>query len=251
MKQKVVWVSLLVVAAAVAGDPVSGTLIENVWQAGAPSAYTSSSGIFPCREFFYFGSTGIGLNLHMESCGNGCPAPNSTLAVLAQQAVDMANGDRVGFLLATANETPTNSVNFDYSTDPLQLVRLPTPVVVNSCYQCPPGNEGLVVAVRSVAGGLYGPNAAAAVTGYRIMTALSAGNPGNDASACSVAATIAVPGGIGAVSDAFTVSCPTTGGKDAWIATQLSFENGAIVSQVGSAPKRVHCGGSLADPKGK
>jgi hypothetical protein len=233
-----------------AGDPLSGTLIGNAWQIGAPGAYSPLAGYWPCSQnFLYFGSTGLGLNLHMEGCGQGCPPANATLAVLAQQAVDLPNGGPVGFLLATAAETPVAGVNWDYSTEPHQLVRLPTPVVVDSCAQCPPGNVTLTVSVPSVAAGLSGPSVGATFTGYRILSAVSATDPGNDASAYTIATTIPAPGGMAAQSNPFTISCPTTGGGDAWIATQLSFENGAIQSQLVSEPRRIHCAGLLAVPK--
>jgi hypothetical protein len=236
------------------GDPLSGTLAGNVWQAGVPTAYDPFAGTVTCTEnnglaFLYFGSTGIGLNLHMESCGLGCPDHGATLAVLAQHAPDVTGGGNVGFLLATAAETPAHAINFDYSTEPYQLVRLPKPVITSICDQCPAGFDTLEVMVPSVAAGLYGPNAAASVTGYRIMYSLATANPGNDASAYTLAATISAPGGVAAQSSPFTVSCPLTGNQNGWIATQLSFENGEILSPLASMPQRIVCGSRSADPK--
>ncbi len=238
------------------GDPASGTLAGNVWQAGSPVAYNPLTGLVTCTEsnglgFLYFGSTGIGLNLHMESCGLGCPNQNSTLAVLAQHATNITGGGNVGFLLATAAETPAHVINFDYSTEPYQLVRLPKPVVTSICDQCPAGFDTLELMVPSVAAGLYGPNAAATVTGYRILYSLATSNPGNDASAYSLAATISAPGGVAAQSSPFTVSCPSTGARHGWIATQLSFENGEILSPLVSTPQRIFCGSRLADPRNR
>lgn len=238
----------------VAGDPIGPggpALVGNVWQAGAPANYLPFVGIAACNnDFLYFGATGVGLNLHMESCGQGCPAPNSNLAVLAQHETDPANGGPVGFLLATVTETADHAINFDYSTVPYTLARLATPVVTSSSPAA--GSVSATVTIPSHAAGLVGPSGTSSFTGYRVVEAQSVGNPGNDAATYSlVLATIPAAGGAAGPSTPIVVACAGTvgTGKDAWIATQLSFENGAVLSQVVSQPRRVHCDGALANPK--
>ena len=233
------------------GD-ATGTLVGSVWQAGAPAAFDPNSGVVPCTGSFaplYFGSGGIGLNLHMESCGNGCPAPNSRVAVLAQKKDPTGVVD---FLVATVDETTGGAVNFDYSTQGAhQLVRLLQPTVLASGPKV--GNTLPVhISLSSVSSAFYGPNAASTLSGYRIVYKLAAASPGTDASQFILApgGAISAPGG-GAVGDTLLqLDCTDpTNTKDAWIATQLSFEGGAIVSPAVSQPKRVHCVGSLAEPK--
>ena len=244
----------------VAGDGGNvGTLVGNVWQAGAPAAYNPNTGAVPCTgalDPLYFGNpaTGIGLNLHMEQCGSGCPAPNSTLAVLAQQAINFAGGGPSSFLLATVVETPGGSVNFDYS-NPSQsytLARISKPNVVLASARV--GN--LIptnITIPSHAAGLVGTSSSqSSFTGYKVVEALSVANPGNGAAAYPITlATIPASAGAPAGNTLIQVDCSgdTGTGKDAWIATQLSFENGAILSQVVSEPRRVHCAGALANPK--
>ena len=238
------------------GD-TTGTLVSGVWQAGAPAAFDPNSGLVPCTgplAPLYFGSGGIGVNLHMESCGNGCPAPNSRLAILAQKKDPTGVVD---FLVATVDESASGSgnvVNFDYSTQGAhQLIRLPQPSVIASGPKV--GNTLPVhISLASVAGGFYGPNAAATLTGYQIVYKLAAASPGTDASLFTPApgGAIAAAGGIAVGDTLLQLDCTDPSNtKDAWIATQLSFEGGAILSPAVSQPKRVHCVGSLADPKYK
>jgi hypothetical protein len=110
------------------------------------------------------------------------------------------------------------------------------------------------VSLASVSGGFYGPNAAATLTGYQIVYKLAAASPGTDASLFTPApgGTVAAPGGVAVGDTLLQLDCTDpTNTKDAWIATQLSFEGGAILSPAVSQPKRVHCVGSLAEPKYK
>jgi hypothetical protein len=235
------------------GD-TTGTLVGNIWQAGAPGAYDMNSGVTPCTGTnfpLYFGSGGIGLNFHMEQCGQGCPAPNSTLATLAQKQDPTGVVD---FLVATVAETAAGAINFDYSTQgEHQMLRLPQPTVLASGPKV--GNTLPVhVSLASVSGGFYGPNAAATLTGYQIVYKLAAASPGTDASLFTPApgGTVAAPGGVAVGDTLLQLDCTDpTNTKDAWIATQLSFEGGAILSPAVSQPKRVHCVGSLAEPKYK
>ena len=246
----------------VAGDGLAGTVLGNVWAAGAPAAYNPFAGLVPCTaangyQFLYFATGGISLNLHMESCGNGCPAPVSTLAVLAQHAPNFAGGGPSSFLLDTVLESPSgggNSLNFDFSTQAYNLVRISKPTVVGSAPRV--GNTiAVTVTIPSHAAGLVGTSSSqSSFTGYKIVEALSVANPGNDAAAYPITlATVSGSGGAAAGPTVIQVDCTgdTGTGKDAWIATQLSFEGGAILGPVVSEPRRVHCNSNVADPKYK
>jgi hypothetical protein len=106
------------------------------------------------------------------------------------------------------------------------------------------------VQVPSIAGGLYGPNAASAVTGYNILSAPSATNPGRNAAAYSLRTAVVAPGGTTGTSGTVPVDC-TNVNADQWVVTQLTFEAGAVLSSSVSEPTRVNCNPALADPKYK
>ena len=229
------------------GD-ATGTLIGQTWQLGNPGQFSTGDCLNFNGGILYFGSGGIGLNLHMESCGAGCPSPLSTLAVLAQKRDPTGVTD---FLLATVVETP-GVVNFDYSTQGNhQMIRMPQPTVLSSGPKV--GNTLPVhISLPSVAAGLYGPNAGNAITGFQIVYKLAAASPGTDGSLYTPApgGTIAAPGGTPVADALLQLDCTDpTNTKDAWIATRLYLENGQVLSGAVSQPKRVHCVGSLAEPK--
>lgn len=227
------------------GD-ATGTIVGQTWQLGAPATWSTGN----CTNFLYFGAGGIGLNLDLGSCGNGCPslppAPLPTLVILAQKQDPTGVTD---FLLATVLETPGGSVNFDYSTQGAHvMIPIPQPTVLSS------SKAGSIVTLHvslpSIAAGLFGPNAASAVSGYNVVSALSVNDPGRDAALYQPRATALSPGGTGASDTTVPIDCgPATAGQDAWVATQLQFENGTVLAGAVGKARRVHCLGALADPK--
>jgi len=225
------------------GD-ATGTLAGQTWQLGAPASWNTGN----CVDFLYFGLGGIGLNLNLAGCGAGCPANLSTLAVLAQKKDPTGVTD---FLLATVVETPGGALNFDYSTQGNHaMIRMPSPQVISS------SKAGSVitlhVGIPSITNGLFGPSAASAVTGFNIVSALSATDPGGDASLYQPRASAVSAGGAAVLDQIVTVDCAAaTAGQDQWVATQLSFEGGTVLSSAVSGARRVHCLGALADPKYK
>ena len=241
------------------GGDAQGTAVGQTWELGNPKQFSTGNCNAiavgnPTPGFLYFGTggnPGIGLNLRMESCGSGCPSPNSTLAVFAANATNFSGGGEVGFVLATVAETPAGAVNCDFSTQAHSMVRLPSPTVLVSGPRRG-SSVPVSVSVPSVAAGLRGPNAADALAGYRIVSALSVGNPGNDAAKYTPIATIAAPGGVAGSQMALSLDCSDpTNTKDQWVATQLSFEGGSVLSNVVSAPTRVRCAGAMVEPKYK
>jgi hypothetical protein len=208
--------------------PQGGNLVGRSWQLGTGTAsWDSSGGIVPCQGFLYFSAGGINLNLDLGSCGAGCPANNSTLAVLAQH--QPAGSTKTAFLLATITETPASTVNFDYSVQGNHnLVEEGKPTVVSSSRA--PGQVTLNLSFPAVTGGLYGPNASTGISGYRVVSARSAVNPGRDAAAFTTplltGGTVAAAGG-GATAASVTLDCSV---REA---------------------RQVHCDPALADPKFK
>lgn len=224
-----------------------GTLVGQGWQLGSAGAWSTGGGAVVCENFLYFSSGGINLNLDLASCGSGCPASGGTIAILAQH--QPAGTAKTHFLVATVSETFATSVNFDYGGQgDHNLIEVPRPRVVSSSRAGSLVNVS--VQIPSIAGGLYGPNAASAVTGYNILSASSATNPGRNAAAYSLRTSVAAPGGVAGTSGVVGVDC-TTATSDQWVVTQLTFEGGAVLSSAVSEPTRVNCNPALADPKYK
>jgi hypothetical protein len=232
------------------GD-AAGNLDGQAWQIGAPGTFNTTNAALPCVGMLYFAPGGIGLGADFSTCGTGCPTSGTTIAVLAQK-IDPTGV--VDFLVASVVETPTGVVNFDYSPQgDHAMIRLPAPNVLSSG----PRNVNsvpLTVQVPAVTAGFYGPSGASMISGYRIVSALSVGDPGRlgNAYALVPGGGISVTGGAASPATPVTLDCTDpTNTKDQWVATQLVFEGGAVLSDTVSAPKRVHCAGSLADPKYK
>lgn len=230
----------------------AGTTSGQTWQLGAPAAWSTGNcnsvdqgGGFPGFIYFYGGS--ISLNLNLAGCGVGCPGSLSTLAVLAMNQTPTDTE----FLLDTIVETPANaSANFDYgSQGNHNMIKIPRPRVLSSSRAATVVN--LSVAVDSIAGGLYGPNAATAVTGFRILGKSATADPGRSASSYDAAplATIASAGGAAATTPV-AVNCSNTA-NDQFLAVQIVFENGAILSDSVSAATRVKCDPTIANPNPK
>lgn len=222
----------------------SGSLAGQTWQLGAPATWSTGS----CGgSMFYFGPGGIGLSFDMSTCGTGCPTSGSTLAVLAQKRNNTGGSD---FLLATVVETPSGAVNFDYSTQPEHtMIPIPRPRVTASARTAP--NVNLSIGIDSIADGLFGPNAASAVVGYRILgksAPLASSGPGSAASDYDAAprAVIAAPGGVGGATP-LTVDCSNIA-NDQFLAVQLQFEGGIFSDSV-SAATRVRCDPAVANPR--
>jgi hypothetical protein len=224
----------------------NNALVGQTWQLGAPGTWNGNGGAVPCANFLYFSGANINLNLDLGSCGAGCVAPGGTIAILAQVRGSVGTE----FLLATATQTTTGSAFFDYAAQgDHNMVAVSRPRVVSSSRAGALVNAQ--VTIPAVTGGLYGPNAASAITGYRIVGASSPTNPGRNAAAFTTTlATVPAPGGTAASATPVSVDCANIA-NDQWIATQINFENGAVLSSAVSEPTQIKCNPSLADPKYK
>jgi hypothetical protein len=232
-----------------AGD-VPATLVSNAWQLGAPATF-NGGGAVPCNGMLYFAAGGIGLGADFSTCGVGCPTSGGSIAVLAQHSNPTGPS---AFLVATISEsTGAAAVNFDYSTSGnLQMVRLPQPVVLSSGPRA-----GTIlpmhVSIPAIVGGLYGAGASGTISGYRVVSNLSVNEPTRDSAlyAPATGGTLAAPGGVGVSDAAISIDCGSTPGTDGWVAVQVQFENGSVLSNATSKPRRVHCQGAFAEPKVK
>jgi len=224
----------------------NAAIVGQTWQLGAPGTFSGSGGAVPCADFLYFSPGGINVNLNLGGCGAGCPATGSTLAILAQVRGSVGTE----FLLATVTETLTGDTFFDYAAQgDHNMVEVSRPRVVSSSRAGTLVNAQ--VSIPAVSGGLYGPNAGSAITGYRIVSASSPTDPGRNAAAFTTTlATVVAPGGTAAAATPVTVDCANIA-NDQWIATQINFENGAVLSSAVSQPTQIKCNPSLADPKYK
>jgi len=230
-----------------------GTLAGQAWQLGAPGTSSASVACVDFASSLFPDTSGVSLQFNLgAACNAGCPAATApalpTLAFLAQNKT--ATGTE--FLLATVVETPGNaSGNFHYGFQGNHnMITLPSPTVISSSKAL--SVVTLHVGIPSIAAGLYGPGAASAVSGFNVVSALSETNPGTDASLYQTRASVASAGGAAVLDQAVTVDCAAaTGLQDQWVATQISFEGGSVLSSAVSAPRRVHCLGALADPKYK
>jgi hypothetical protein len=230
--------------------PTAGTTMSGqTWQLGAPGVWSTGNCNTvdmgnPTPGFFYFAGENIGLNLDLGACGNGCPAPLATIAVAAYKS----GPGGTEFLVATIAETPASAVNFDYATQgDHNMVTLPRPRVTTSSRAGTSVNLG--ISVPAVTGGLYGPNAGSAITGFNILSAQGSSDPGRSASAYTLRGSIAATGGT-AGTGAISVDCTNTA-QDQWVVTQINFENGAVLGSAVSQPTRINCNPALADPKYK
>src|SRR5262245_9372290 len=231
-----------------------GTMLGQSWQVGGPGIWNSGSGTpLDCNNidqgsgspgFIYQipGTDKVGLNLHMGSCGTGCPANGATVAMAAYKST--AQGTE--FLIASVAETPAAAFNFDYSQQgDHNLAPLPRPRVTSS------SKAGTIVTLNIAAdatlGGVYG--SASSVTGYRILSAQSATEPGRNAAAYTLRGTIGGTGGAAGTGQV-TVDCGAST-ADIWVVTALNLENGGVAGGAVSAPTRVNCNPNLADPKFK
>jgi hypothetical protein len=225
----------------------TGTLDFQAWQLGAPGTFSSTGCLNDNITGPLFEDVGgaLSYSFHLGSCGAGCPAPLGANS-LVTLAINKTATD-TEFLVDTVPETPAAANNYDYGAEgDHNMIKIPRPRVLSSSRA---GTDlNLSVQVDSIAAGLFGPGSSTAVTGFNILSASAAADPGRDAVLYSLRATAASAGGAQATTPV-TLDC--TNVLDQWVVTQIQFENGAVLSKAVSAPTRVHCDQALANPKYK
>lgn len=223
--------------------PAGGATIPSLqtWQLGNPGTWSGSLATGCLDNQLFQDVGGWSLFYNISGCGAGCPASFSTLATLAQVkgTVDTS------FLLDTVVETPAVANNFDYGPQGNhQMISIPRPRVTASARVGTTVNVS--VGIDSIAAGLFGPNAASAVTGFKVLSAQNATDPGRDAAAYTEVANLPAAGGAAAASGNIALDCTST--TERWLVTQIVFEGGVITSNAVGAPTRVHCDPALANP---
>jgi hypothetical protein len=241
------------------------TLVAKMWQpGGADVTGTCNTRNNPDGNagilYFAGASHAVGLNVNLS---DGCVQPtaacaNGQLAIMATvtgTGNDPIEGN-VGkpatqFLMSQAPEGPgTAVITFDFSgfSSPThQMVPIPRAKVTTSSRVGGNVNVTVGVDVTEIGVGPYYEGTAGLATGYNILSAQSALEPGRDASAYTLRSTITAPGGAPG-SSSTTVDC-TNPNIDQWVVTQLVTPGGP--SPTVSQPTRVNCNPALADPKFK
>ena len=213
---------------------VGGQLVGKIWSGAVDFTGTCNDGN---QTFLYFGATpgDVGFNLSLgEACVPGCPSGSLSIQVTA---ISGANSETI---TGKAPETSTGAINFDFSTSGnLPFASYPRPRVTASSRVTTNVNLNLAVDALS------SNNAGADITGYNILSASGATDPGRLASAYTLRSSIAAPGGI-AGTGAATVDCANIA-NDQWVVAQLVTSGGP--SNTVSAATRVKCDPNLANPK--
>ncbi len=214
-------------------NPAAG-LVTKMW-AGAVDVTGTCN-------FLYFGTNAgdVGLNGDFgQSCLPGAACPAGNVSVLA--AVTL--GGKTDFLVTQAPETPAGARNYDFSNTAHPMVPLGRPRVTSSSRAAT--NVNLNLAIDAISAGLY-DGTASQVTGYNVLSAASASDPGRAASAYTLAS--AAAGGVGgaAATAVASVDCSNTA-LSRWVVVQAVTAAGPL-PVVGEATQ-VNCNPSLADPK--
>ena len=230
------------------------TLVAKLWQPGGPdvtgtcNVRNSADGN---RGILYFGLTpgdiGLSVNLADVCVGGGAAAcANGQLAVMAT----VSKAGKTEFLMSQAPETPGGNITYDFSTfssPPHVMAGIPRPRVTASSRSGATVTANVTVdAANAAAYEGTGP----LITGYNILSKLSAADPGRLAVGYDAGPVLAASGG-GPVTTSIPVDCsgssPTLGRR--WVVTQLVTANGP--SPTVSEATQVACDPSLADPKFK
>lgn len=221
--------------------PTPTTLVGKVWDASGDHTGTCNDGN---QTFLYFGGPGdIGVNLSLgEACVPGCPTGTSTLQVTVGNA---AGGTQT--VVNRVVETPAGGNNFDFSAEPagdLQMGDYPRPRATASNRS---GSNVILNVGLDPSAGLYKDGTGTDITGYNIVSASGATDPGPSASAYTLRQFVAAPGGAAGTASGITVDCSNIA-NDQWVAAQLVSATGGPSSSVG-ARTRVKCNPALANPK--
>lgn len=220
------------------GLPNAGTsLIGTFWSAAVNHTGTCNTAQ---PGMLYFGGEGqVGININLgDACVNGCPSGAMSIQITA------ANGANSRTLTTQTVETPAGASQFDFSTKPAYaLGDYPRQHVTASSRVA--GNLVNVSVGVDAATGIAQDGTAAQITGYNILSAISATDPGRDASAYTLRTNIPAPGGI-ATTGSTQVDCSNIN-NDQWVVTQLVTTAGASNSV--SPATRIKCNPALANPK--
>jgi hypothetical protein len=226
------------------------TLVAKAWQPGGADV----SGSCNTRNspdgnagILYFASSdpGLGSDIGVNyDLSDACVQPAAACAngLLALMAT-VTQGNKTEFVVSQAVESPAG-ITFNFSSfGAKSMVPMGRPKVTASSRVS--GNVNVTAGVDSTATA-WQEGTSGQATGYNILVAAAAADPGRNAPAYGPLATIAATGG-NPGSTSTTVVCSTL--VDRWIVTQLVTANGP--SPTVSEATRIACDPALADPKFK
>ena len=191
--------------------------------------------------YFYGGKLNMNANLG-DALVAGCAS--GTLQTIAQ--VDSLDGKHTYHIAGTVTEVSGPAVDFNYGTlGDQNLAEVPKPVIISS------SRVGSTLTLHlgiPAAGGAFGPGAATAIAGYRLVSGNGTGttDPGRTTAAYTLLQQTAVP-----VAD-LTQSIDCTGitlPNEKFVGVQILYSDGVISPT--SATYRVGCDPTMADPRYK
>jgi len=222
------------------GFPNAGTtLVGNVWS-GAVN-HTGTCNVDAPFVYFGAGDGQVGLNFNLgASCVNGCPSGSVSVQITA-----INGGASHTMTTQTLESVGPSAVNFDFSTTPAHVLgNYPRQHVTTSSRVG--SSVNVAVSIDAASDSAF-DGSASQITGYNVLSAQGATDPGRLAAAYGAVplTTIPAPGGIAATGNA-AVNCTVTA-NDQWVVTQLVTTGGP--SNTVSAATRVKCDPALANPK--
>jgi hypothetical protein len=214
--------------------------IGKIWDAGGDHTGTCNT---DGTTFLYFAGNNIGVNLSLgEACVTGCPVGTVSLQVTASNPAGQSQT-----VVNRVTETPGGGNNFDFSTEPagdLQLGDYPRPRATNSSRS---GSNVILNVGLDASASLYKDGTGTDITGYNVVSASGATDPGPAASAYTLRQFVAAPGGAAGSASGISVDCSNIA-NDQWVAAQLVSATGGPSTSVGPRT-RVKCNPALANPK--
>jgi hypothetical protein len=188
--------------------------------------------------YFYASKISIGAVLGSAEAA-GCP----TGTVITTAQVNSADGKETFFLAGTVAEISGTATDFYYDTD-VTMVPIPRPRVLSQSRLA--GQVTLHVQIPSAAAGAFGPGAAAAITGYRLVSGNGTGttDAGREPLPYTTLQSFTGPqADVTQVIDCNGVTLP----NEKFLGIQLLFADGQV-SRVGGT-YRVGCDPAIAQPK--
>jgi hypothetical protein len=236
-----------------AGGVNEGTLTGQFWQLGNRGAGnegacnvagvpTFCSG--PDGPWLYFYAGKVNMSAVMGSAGVAA-CPSSMLITTAQ--VNSTDGKETFFLAGTVAENNSVAPDYNYTTlGDHGMVPIPRPRVLSQSRAA--GQVTLQINIPSPAAGAFGPAAASAITGYRLVSGngVGANDPGREAVAYPTTLqsfTGTGPQTVSQIIDCTGIVLP----NEKYIGVQILFADGQV-SRVGGS-YRVGCDPAIAQPK--
>jgi hypothetical protein len=204
---------------------------------GAPVACAGAGG-----PWLYFYQGKLNMNAVLGSAEvAGCP----TGTLITTVGATSGDGKEAYFLAGTVAEISGPAVDFAYSAfGDRPLVAIPRPRVLSQSKA--PNQVTLHINVPSAAGGVFGPGASTAITGYRLVSGNGVGttDAGRDGVAYTTLQTLPGPAAdVTQIIDCTGIVAP----NDKFVGVQLVFSDNQV-SKV-SGTYRVGCDPALASPK--